>query len=79
MCPGTEGRWGPRGVLQGLGSHSCVSKVHNVIRHDLWGADGGGGASRELVTGNKYKSKERNLGLTTRAQRGQEQRQAVRS
>lgn len=45
-----------------MGSHSCVSKVHNVIRHDLWGADGGGGASRELVTGNKYKSKERESG-----------------
>ena len=63
-----------------MGSHSRVSKVHNVIRHDLWGADGGGGprggASRELVTGNKYKSKKRNLGLTTRAQRGQEQPQS---
>ena len=51
-----------------------MSKVHNVIRHGLWGADGGSGptvgASRELVTGNKYKSKERNLGLTTMAQRG---------
>ena len=48
-----------------------MSKVHNGIRHGLWGADGGsgprGGASRELVTGKKYKSKERNLGLMTRA------------
>lgn len=50
-----------------------MSKVHDVIRHGLWGTDGEGGprggASRELVTGNKYKSKDRNLGLTMRAER----------
>lgn len=63
MCPRrTEGRWGPSEEFQGWGSHRCVSKVHDVIRHRLWGTDGEGGprggASRELVTGNKVEGEE---------------------